>query len=80
MSEDEVLAFFNKKVRAEHGNKVTIDDMFIDANLDSFGTTVVFLDMDEAYKAYDSIWFRSITDWTQVSIKDIIERAVNANS
>ena len=76
---EEILTKLNNLIKNEHGSKVTIDSMWIDANVDSFGTTVVFLDMDDKYKCYSNEWFRSV-DWEKMSIKAIVEKALNESN
>lgn len=72
----DVSSSLNRLIKQEHGNTVNLSDMWIDANVDSFGTTVVFLDMDDKYKCYSNEWFRSV-DWTKISIQEIVDKAIN---
>lgn len=76
---ENILDNLNELIRQEHGNKVTLSDMWVDANVDSFGTTVVFLDMDDKYGCFSNEWFRSV-DWTEISIKTIVEKALNESN
>lgn len=77
--EQDVLGFLNKKIREQHGNRVTIESKWIDADIDSFGTTVVFLEMDDKYGKFSNDWFRSLTyeDWRNLTVAYIIERALD---
>ena len=59
---DEVLEFLNKVIRAEKGNRVTIDSMFKDAELDSFGTVMVLLEMDKKYEYLSKCKYANIGD------------------
>lgn len=79
---EEVLEFLNSRIREEHGNRVTLDNVWPDAEVDSFGTTVVFLDMDEKYGCFSNTWFRSLTkeQWGMLTIREIVERAVNEST
>lgn len=75
----EVLDFLNSKVREEHGQLLTIDSLWYDSQIDSFGTTVVFLEMDEKYERFDNEWFNSMDaiQWKELTVKSIVERAMN---
>jgi hypothetical protein len=72
----EVLEFLNKKIREEHGNKVTIESKWTDAGIDSFGSTMVLCDMDAEYGCFDKEWFNT-TDFYTLTIQDIVERVIN---
>lgn len=79
---DEVLDFLNKKIREEHGNRVTMDSKWIDAEVDSFGTTMVFLEMDEKYGCFNNEWFMSMDaiQWKALTIREIVERVMNEST
>jgi hypothetical protein len=77
---EEILLFLNKRIREEHGNRVTIDSLWKDSAVDSFGTTMVFSDMDEQYKCFSNGWFRSIDYWDTLTIREIVERAMNEST
>ena len=75
---DEVLDFLNKKIREEHGSRVSIDSMWVEAEVDSFGTTMVFLDMDEKYECFPKEWFSShMGKWDKLTVREIGERVIN---
>lgn len=74
-----ILDFINSKVREEHGNRITIDSMWIDANVDSFGTTMVFLEMDEKYGCFDKDWL-SVTKISELSIKEIVKKVLDEST
>ena len=46
---DEILEYFNKLIREEKGNRLSIDSRWKDADVDSFGTVIVFMEMDTKY-------------------------------
>lgn len=75
-TQDEVLEFLNKKIREEHGNRVSMQSIWSDAELDSFGTTMVLADMDGEYECFPRDWFSTI-EWETLTINDIVERVVN---
>ena len=74
-----ILDFINSKVREEHGNRITIDSMWIDANVDSFGTTMVFLEMDEKYGCFDKDWL-SASKISELSIKEIVKKVLDEST
>lgn len=72
--EQEVLDFLNTNLREEHGNRVTLDSKWMEAEVDSFGTTVVFLNMDDKYPGkYDHVWFESVQNWVDYTTPDGVE-------
>jgi acyl carrier protein len=75
---EQVLEFLNSKIREEHGNRITIESMWTDANVDSFGTTMVFLDMEEKYDCFPKEWFQSnMGKWNQLTVREIVERVLD---
>lgn len=86
--EQEVLDFLNTNIREEHGNRVTLDSKWMEAEVDSFGTTVVFMNMDDKYPGrYDNEWFGSVQNWVDhttpeglevqgITIREIVNRAL----
>lgn len=72
----DALETLNKFLREEHGNPVTVDGMWKDTGVDSFGTTMVFCDMDEKYGCYNKDWLNSV-DWETLTIRDVLGRISN---
>jgi hypothetical protein len=78
---DAVLEFLNSKIREEHGNRVDIDSKWIDAEVDSFGTTMVFLEMEEKYNCFDKEWFNAHQGkWETLTIREVVERVMNEST
>lgn len=78
---NEILEFLNSKIREEHGNRVSMDSKWMDAEVDSFGTTMVFLDMDEKYGCFDKEWFKDHQGkWDTLTIQEVVERAMNEST
>lgn len=74
--EAKVLEVLNGFIRDENGSRVTLRSLWSDTNMDSFGTTVVFSDMDEKYDCFDVEWLMAnVTKDTP--IKTVIERVLN---
>lgn len=74
---EEILEFINSKIREEKGNRVTLDSLLIDAELDSFGVTVVLLDIDEEYDYFTKAGYGE-DPWKEIqfatiSIKEIVD-------
>ena len=90
--EQEVLSVINKLIREEHGNYVTMDSKLQDACIDSFGVTVLFLELDSKYGKFNNEWFKSVTNWVDevdsdgtilvsgITIRDIVERALDEST
>lgn len=90
---EEVLKFLNEKIRDEHGNPVSMESKWTDAEVDSFGTTMVFCDLDDRYGCFDKDWFKEavckIPDVLDeqgnivrhgLMIREIVERAINEST
>lgn len=89
MNQEQILEQLNKYVRAEHGNRLSIESKWQDAEVDSFGATVVFLEMDEKYECFNNEWFMSVRHWRDevdqhgnvinegLTVKEIVERVIN---
>lgn len=76
--EQDILDFLNSKIREEHGNRVNMESKWMDAGVDSFGTTMVFLDMDEKYGCFSKEWFSThVGRWDQLTVREIVERVIN---
>jgi hypothetical protein len=73
------LKQLNKLIKDEHGNPVTLDNLWSEAGIDSFGTTMVLCDMDGIYGCFDKEWLNAV-DWEILTIRDIVERADNAGT
>jgi len=49
---DEVLDVINEVIREERGKRVTLDSTLLDADLDSFGITMLFVRLDDEYEYF----------------------------
>jgi hypothetical protein len=77
----EVLEFLNKSIREEHGNRVTLESKWMDAEVDSFGTTMVFLEMDEKYGCFPKEWFNTNQGkWNELTVREIVEKVENEST
>lgn len=75
--ESEILAFINAKIREEHGSTVTIDSAWTDADVDSYGSTMVFFELDEKYGCFDKNWLSEVKGST-LMVRDLVDRVINA--
>jgi len=80
---DEILAYINKVVRAEKGNKVTIENKLIDTDLDSLGLFTLFVELDCKYKYFrdipnDSDPFNGL-DYKKITIKQLVDKCMSTN-
>lgn len=78
--EQEVLDILNKLIRSEHGKRVNMTSLWMDAEVDSFGTTMVFLEMEDKYPGhFDSEWFatNAVAGFQNMTIRSIVERALD---
>lgn len=76
---NEILKTLNGFIREEHGNTVTIESMWKDTMVDSFGTTMVFCDMDTKYECFNKDWLNAV-QWETLTIRDIVERVQNEST
>ena len=73
----DILARINKIILEEKGVRVTIDSTLLNADLDSFGITVLFIELDADYKYFKDIP-EGIDPFTTINYKDItIKEMVN---
>lgn len=73
---EDILAFINKVIRAEHGSTVYITDHLGATDLDSYGNNILFLELDEKYGCFDNKWFAT-TNFQKLTIEDIVDRILN---
>ena len=77
---NEVLDFINVTIREEKGTRVNIESTLLDAELDSFGITVLFLELDEQYDYFidvpsDVDPFSTIPFET-ITIKEMVDKCI----
>ena len=68
-----IKEFINKIVREEHGMPMrTEEDKLVDTGCDSFGITMVLLNLDQKYNAFNDEWIKNnpVEEWTLGSIID----------
>ena len=76
---EKFLARFNEITREEHGDKIGIDDFIIDSNVDSFGITMVLLELHEEYKCFPVEWLKD-EDIEAITVRDLYERTLDESN
>lgn len=73
---NKILNTLNEYILQENGIPVVIGSKWSDAELDSFGTTMVMADMDNEYECFPKEWFSTV-EWKSLTIKEIVEKVIN---
>jgi len=78
--EREVLEFINEKIREEKGTRVKPTDTIKEANLDSFGYTVLFMELDDKYGYFGDVPEGSdpfeFIDWENTTYAEVIQKCL----
>jgi len=72
-TEAEIVNTINKILKEEHGNEITIDSLFIESNLDSFGTSMLLLELDGIYGNFPVEWLKEV-EIKELTIRDFVNR------
>ncbi len=77
---EETLEVINGLIREEKGNRVTLDSTLLDADMDSFGITMLFLDLDDKYDYFKDIPadvdpFTTI-NYGEITIQEIVDQCI----
>lgn len=80
MTDNEILEFINDIVCREQGNRVEINSLYSDTNLDSLAKVIFVLELDEKYHIcdYSEVPFLEELN-NNPTIKSIIDKCKNAN-
>ena len=75
--EQDIIDYMNNIIREEKGSRVTINSSLRDADLDSFGITMLFIALDDEYQyftkgQYSDNPFCEIS-YDTIMISDIVE-------
>lgn len=81
MTDNEILEFINDIVCREQGNRVEINSLYSDTNLDSLAKVVFVLELDEKFDICNSvdISFIDTLNNSNITIKNIIDMCKNAS-
>jgi len=76
----DILNVINRVIREEKGSRVKLEDKLQSANLDSFGYTVLFLNLDDKYGIFNDIPedvdpFSTI-DWKTITVQEVINKCL----
>jgi len=76
----EILTFMNQTIVEENGTPVKFESALHETNLDSFGYTVLFLELDSKYNIFKDVSenedpFKTI-DWENITVKEVINRCL----
>lgn len=78
--QQQMLASINKIIREEKGSRVTEKSLLTDAQLDSFGITVLMLDIDAQYNIFGSLDSKidpfSCIKYDTLTIQDTLNKQV----
>lgn len=77
---DEVLDEINKLIRQEKGNRVALENKLHEAELDSFGTVTLFLELDQKYNYFGDVpdgedVFTTI-NFAEITIQEVVDRCI----
>ena len=72
----EVLATINRLAIEEHGKAVTIDDLLIDTEVDSFGIVMLLLELDEKYGCFSNEWLKTMKV-EELTVQYIVDRVAS---
>ena len=77
---NEVLDEVNRLIRQEKGNRVTLDNKLYEAELDSFGTVTLFLELDQKYHYFGDVpdgedVFKTI-DFAEITIQEVVDKCI----
>lgn len=77
---DEVLDEINKLIRQEKGNRVTLENKLHEAELDSFGTVTLFLELDQKYNYFGDVpdgedVFTTI-NFAEITIQEVVDKCI----
>jgi len=74
--EQEILDYVNSCIRAEHGKRLQLDDLYTASGLDSFGLFVSLYDIEDKYGIFSKVPegvdpFNCI-DWNSLTVRNIV--------
>ena len=79
MSKPEILARINEIINDEKGRAVTMDSMFIDAELDSLGSVITLITIDSEFHIFeydDPEKDLSELDLKTLAIRDLVVKCI----
>jgi len=78
---EEILKLINDTIREEKGTRVDINSTLLDAELDSFGITMLFLALEDEYNYFDKAGLGedpfSEIKYDTITIKEILDTCLS---
>lgn len=78
MSKEKILEYINTALEEEHGEPIGYENTLISSGVDSFGLTMVLVNIDHKYNIYPKEVFSTL-NFAEVTANDVIERVLNGN-
>lgn len=80
MGKKEILDYINNIVVSEHGKRATMASTLRDLELDSFGYTVLFIDLDSEFGYFSDVpadvdAFTTV-EWDTITIEEVINKCM----
>lgn len=77
---NEVLDEINLLIRQEKGTRVALGSKLHEAELDSFGTVTLFLELDQKYHYFGDVpdgedVFKTI-DFAEITIQEVVDKCI----
>jgi len=79
MDTTNLLEDINTAIEEEYGNSIDMDTPIVQSGIDSFGTTMVLLDISQKYGIWNSDEFGDI-NFAEITPKDIEDAIKNKNN
>ena len=78
MNKEDILQYINDALEEEHGAPIGCEDTLISSGVDSFGLTMVLVNIDHKYNIYPKEVFSTL-NFAEVTADDVIERVLNGD-
>lgn len=76
MTEETILARINELIEEENGEAIDANTPIIDSGVDSFGITMVFVELDTEYGVYPKEEFKNI-QFETITPADVIDKVMS---
>ena len=72
MNRDQIIDFVNEQIEEENGNPITEEQKLIDSGVDSFGLTMVIVNIDQKYDVYPKEEFKKLK-FDEMTLKKVVD-------
>lgn len=79
MNRHELLMELNELIESENGNHIDEYTKIVDSGIDSFGITMVFIEIEKKYNIYSKEEFKTIP-FDTITPKEVIDRILDKNN